>query len=89
LTLLEKEAGTTDKPAKKQGSTPLDQGISPDGRFLYNVLPGSGKVAGWRIHDDGRLEKVGEFPGLPQTVDGDHAPSEFGPGGSPAGIAVL
>ena len=89
LTLLEKEAGATDKPAKKQGSTPLDLGISPDGRFLYNVLPGSGKVAGWRIHDDGRLEKIGEFPGLPQTVDGDHAPSEFGSGGSPAGIAVL
>jgi 6-phosphogluconolactonase len=89
LTLLEKVSGETAKPDRSQGSTPLDLGVSPDGRFLYNVLPGSGKVAGWRIHDDGRLEKVGEFPGLPQTVDGDHAPSEFGPGGSPAGIAVL
>ncbi|MGH9940976.1 MAG: hypothetical protein ACRD9R_01290 [Pyrinomonadaceae bacterium] len=64
--------------------------MSPNGRFLYNVLPGSGRVAGWRIHRDGSLTKIGEFGGLPKTIDGDMAPEErFGPGGSPAGIAVL
>ena len=91
LTLLNAKAGTTDKPMpeRKQGPTPLDLGVSPDGRFLYNVLPGSGKVAGFRILDEGKLEKIGEFPGLPQTVEGDHATTEFGAGGSPAGIAVL
>jgi 6-phosphogluconolactonase len=90
LTLLEKVAGITDNPlGKSQGSTPLDLRVSPDGRFLYNVLPGSGAVAGWRINGDGSLTKIGEFGGLPDTVNGDHAPSDFGAGGSPAGIDVL
>lgn len=92
LTLLDPRAGVTDDlpgaPGKSQGSTPLDLGISTDGRFLYNVLPGSGAVAGWRINADGSLTKIGEFGGLPETVEGDVAPFEFGWGGSPAGIAV-
>jgi 6-phosphogluconolactonase len=93
LSLLEPIAGITDDlpgpPGKDQGSTPLDLRVSPDGRFLYNVLPGSGAVAGWQINDNGSLTKIGEFGGLPDTVNGDHAPSDFGPGGSPAGIDVL
>ncbi len=89
LTLLQAVAGTTDDPGNEQGTTPLDLGISPNGRFLYNVLPGSGKVAGWRINSDGSLTKIGEYGGLPQTVDGDHAPFDFSALGSPAGIAVL
>jgi 6-phosphogluconolactonase len=94
LTLLDPRAGVTNDlpglPGKIQGSTPLDMGISPDGRFLYDVLPGSGAVGAWRINGDGSLTKIGEFPGLPETVNGDMAPEErFGPGGSPAGIAVL
>lgn len=103
LRLLEAVAGTTDDlpcttppgcPAgsnrNRQGSTPLDIRVSPDGRFLYDVLPGSGRVAGWRINDDGSLTKIGEFGGLPKTVNGDMAPEErFGPGGSPAGLEVL
>lgn len=92
LTLLDSVAGITDDlpgpPGKSQGSTPLDMGISTNGRFLYNVLPGSGAVGGWRINYDGSLTKIGEFGGLPDAVDGDVAPFEFGPGGSPAGIAV-
>jgi 6-phosphogluconolactonase (cycloisomerase 2 family) len=94
LTLLDAQAGLTDEragapSASKQGSTPLDLGISPDGRFLYDVLPGSGRVGAWRIEDDGRLTKIGEYDGLPRTIDGDMAPEErFGPGGSTAGIAV-
>lgn len=88
LTLLDSVAGTTDDPGNVQGSTPLDMAVSGNGRFLYVVLPGSGKVGGWRIDQDGTLTKVGEFGGLPQTVDGDQAPFDFGPGGSPAGIAA-
>lgn len=101
LTLLAAVAGTTrDLPctagvtcapgANRQGSTPLDIRVSPNGRFLYNVLPGSGRVAAWRINADGSLTKIGEYGGLPRTIDGDMAPEErFGSGGSPAGIDVL
>ncbi len=53
------------------------------------MQPGSGKVGGWRINADGSLTKLGEFEGLPRSVDGDHAPVDFGAGGSPAGIDVL
>jgi 6-phosphogluconolactonase (cycloisomerase 2 family) len=81
-------AGTTDHPANAQGSTPLDARVSPDGRSLYVVLPGSGKVAAWRIHQDGALSTIGEFPGLPRTVNGDQAPADFTALGSPAGIDV-
>jgi 6-phosphogluconolactonase (cycloisomerase 2 family) len=110
LALLKAEAGFTDDPVppKTQGSTPLDIRVTEDGRFLYDVLPGSGKVAGWRIDNgDGSLTKLGEFPitivsggdlRLLDTVDGDVARCEvstgvfvnceFGPGGSPAGIAA-
>jgi 6-phosphogluconolactonase (cycloisomerase 2 family) len=90
LTLLQAVAGSTDSPGNVQGSTPLDIRVSPNEKFVYDVLPGSGKVAGWRINGDGSLTKIGEYGGLPQTVNGDMAPEErFGPGGSPAGIDVL
>ncbi len=89
LSLLNAVAGTTDNPGNQQGSTPLDLGIDPNGQFLYNVLPGSGKVAAWRINADGSLTKIAEYSGLPKAVDGDHAPSDFSALGSPAGIAVL
>lgn len=104
LTLLESVAGIADDlpgpPGKSQGATPLDLAISNNGRYLYNVLPGSGAVAGWRIHADGSLTKIGEFPGLPEAIEGDVAmctsgpggslePCEFGPGGSPAGIVAF
>ena len=52
------------------------------------VLPGSGKVAGWRIKHDGSLRKIGEFGGLGQTIEGDMASFDFSPLESPAGIAV-
>lgn len=86
LTLLEPVAGTTEDPGNRQGTTPLDMRTSPDGRFLYVVLPGSGKVAAWRINANGRLTKLGEYAGLPKTVDGDQAPADFSALGSPAGI---
>jgi 6-phosphogluconolactonase (cycloisomerase 2 family) len=88
LTLLEAVAGTTeDLPGgggKSQGSTPLDIWVTKS--FVYNVLPGSGKIGAWRINKNGSLTKIGEFAGLPDTINGDVAPFEFGPGGSPAGI---
>jgi 6-phosphogluconolactonase (cycloisomerase 2 family) len=90
LALLAAAAGTTEHGGNVQGSTPLDLRVSPNGDFLYDVLPGTGKVAAWRINDDGSLTGIGEYPGLPQTVNGDMAPQErFGPGGSPAGIDVI
>jgi 6-phosphogluconolactonase (cycloisomerase 2 family) len=89
LTLLESVAGETEHPENMQGSTPLDARISQDGSYLYVVLPGSGKVAGWQIMDDGKLSKLGEYAGLPQTVDGDHAPVDFSALGSPAGIEAI
>jgi len=92
LTLIDGAAGKTEHPdpVNKQGTTPLDIRVSPNGRFLYDVLPGSGKIAGWLINHDGSLTKIGEFGGLPKTVNGDIAPEErYGSGGSPAGIEVL
>ena len=89
LELLESVAGEADDPGNIQGATPLDARISQDGRFLYVVLPGAGKVGGWRIGEDGKLTKLGEFSGLPQTADGDHALLDFGSGGSPAGIEAI
>ena len=90
LTLLAAAAGTTIHPSNVQGSTPLDIRVSPNGKFVYDVLPGSGKVAAWSVNPDGSLNKIDEYSGLPQTVDGDMAPQErFGPGGSPAGIDVI
>lgn len=90
LSLLDPVAGVTDvpDPFRSQGSTPLDLGVSNDGRFLYNVLPGSGAVGAWRIHADGRLTRIGEFGGIGQTLEGDMAPFDFSPLASPAGIAV-
>lgn len=86
--MLHAVAGTTESAGTSQprGSTPLDLRTTPDGRFLYNVLPGAGKVAAWRIDADGSLTPLGEYAGLPQTVNGDQAPFSFGAGGSPAGI---
>jgi 6-phosphogluconolactonase len=88
LTLLNKAAGVTDNPGNIQGATPLDLGISPEGKSLYLVEPGSGKVGAWAINNDGSLTKLNEYPGLPRAVNGDHARIDFGAGGSPAGIDV-
>ena len=87
LRLLDRVAGFTDELPRgsvpgqnRQGSTPLD--IRVVDQFVYDVLPGSGKVAGWRINDDGSLTKIGEFPitiqagegeRLLKTIDGDVA----------------
>lgn len=88
LELLDNKAGLTDDPGNIQGSTPLDMAVSGNKKFLYVVLPGTGAVGAWQINQDGSLTKIGEFGGLPQTPDGDHAEFDFSPLGSPAGIAA-
>ncbi|MBC7785721.1 MAG: beta-propeller fold lactonase family protein [Burkholderiales bacterium] len=88
LTLINKKAAVITVPDRIQGATPIDIRISADGKFLYNVLPGAGKVGAWRINSNGSLASIGSFGGLTRTINGDHAPHEFGSGGSPAGIEV-
>ncbi len=95
LTLLQAVAGTIndlprDGVGQPQGGTPLDIRVSPNGRFLYDVLPGNGVVAGWRINPNtGALTKIGEFGNLHGAIAGDVPSVEFGPGGSPAGIDII
>ncbi len=87
LALLEKVAATLLDPL----SVNIDIGTDGKGDFLYNVLPGVGRVAGWAINNDGSLTSLGEFPGLedtPDVADGPLTFPPFGPGGSPAGIAI-
>lgn len=86
LTLMQRAAGRSADPGNKQGSAPLDIRTSRDGRFLYLVQPGSGKVGGWRINANGSLAKLGEWSGIGKTVNGDHALKDFGALASPAGI---
>jgi hypothetical protein len=67
-------------PAARVGGRQDGRSWQPSGKhghFLYLVEPGSGKVGAWRIAADGRLVKLGEYPGRPQTVDGDQAPADF------------
>ncbi|MGR9107660.1 MAG: lactonase family protein [Gammaproteobacteria bacterium] len=68
---------------------PLDMGATSDGRYLYVVLPGTGKVGIWAIEFDGSLTPIGEAGGLEPSPD--VAPTEpfSSTGGSPAGLAVV
>ena len=47
-----------------------DEALSRDGRFLYAIDADAQRVFGWSVSDDGRLEPVGEFEGVPATVAG-------------------
>jgi len=46
-----------------------DEGLSGDGRFLYALDADGGRIFAWRV-DDGALEPVGSWNGLPATVAG-------------------
>lgn len=46
-----------------EGSEPVDLALSGDGKFLYNLLRGTGAVAGFEIQADGSLKQVGELVG--------------------------
>jgi 6-phosphogluconolactonase (cycloisomerase 2 family) len=78
--------------------------LDNNGRYAYGANYTSGTVSSFRIGRDGSLSllqaegriatdghlvELDEYAGLPQTVDGDSAPSDFSPLGSPAGIDVL
>ena len=47
-----------------------DEAITADGRFLYAIDADAQRVFGWTIGEDGSLEPVGEFEGVPATVAG-------------------
>ncbi|KAH8892097.1 hypothetical protein GQ53DRAFT_134129 [Thozetella sp. PMI_491] len=42
-------------------SEPVDLGLTKDGKFLYNLLRGTGAIAGWGIKEDGSLNFLGIF----------------------------
>jgi 6-phosphogluconolactonase len=46
-----------------------DEGLSGDGRFLYALDAEGGRIFAWRV-EDGALEPVGSWNGLPATVAG-------------------
>ena len=46
------------------GSTPLDLDVTRDGRFVFVLEAGSGKVAGFAIGRDGALSLVSEVPAV-------------------------
>jgi 6-phosphogluconolactonase (cycloisomerase 2 family) len=57
--------------------TPIDQALSPDGHFLYQLSPGNGIVVPFAIGGSGRLTQL------------TSAPDSLGTGQSPQGIAAV
>jgi 6-phosphogluconolactonase len=47
-----------------------DEALSADGRFLYALDADARKVFAFAVRDDGRLDPVGDFDGLPATAAG-------------------
>ena len=47
-----------------------DEALSSDGEYLYALHADSGRVFGWRIGEDGKLDAVGSTNGLPLTAAG-------------------
>jgi 6-phosphogluconolactonase len=67
LSLLDETGVTANLGA---GSHPLDEAVSNDGRFLYNLTDGRHEITAFRIGDDGSLEQVGSIDGLPAGAAG-------------------
>jgi 6-phosphogluconolactonase len=66
LTLLEPVAAST-----RLGEPGIrDEALTADGAYLYAIDADAQRVHGWSVADDGRLEPVGSFDGLPATVAG-------------------
>jgi 6-phosphogluconolactonase (cycloisomerase 2 family) len=47
-----------------------DEGLTPDGRFLYAIDADGARVYGWSVAGDGSLEPIGSWDGVPSTVAG-------------------
>jgi 6-phosphogluconolactonase len=47
-----------------------DEALTADGAYLYAIDADAQRVHGWSVAEDGRLEPVGSFDGLPATVAG-------------------
>jgi 6-phosphogluconolactonase len=52
------------------GSHPLDEAVSDNGRFLYNLTDGKHLVSAFRLADDGSLTPLGTIGGLPAGAIG-------------------
>jgi 6-phosphogluconolactonase len=67
LTLLDADGATANLGT---GSHPLDEAVSSDGRFLYNLTDGQHLITAMRIGVDGRLTTVGVTGTLPAGTVG-------------------
>lgn len=47
-----------------------DEALSGDGRFLYAIDTDAGRILGWQVGDGGRLDAVGSWSGVPETIAG-------------------
>jgi 6-phosphogluconolactonase len=66
LTLLEPVAAST-----RLGEPGIrDEALTADGSYLYAIDADAQRVHGWSVGEDGRLQPVGAFEGVPATVAG-------------------
>ena len=47
-----------------------DEALTADGGFLYAIDADAGRIFGWAVGDDGALDPVGSWGGVPPTVAG-------------------
>ena len=67
LTLLDASGVTASLGA---GSHPLDETVSTNGEFLYNLTDGLNRITGFRINGNGSLSQVDQIAGLPVGAAG-------------------
>jgi 6-phosphogluconolactonase len=66
LTLKIKVAATTGLPF----SAPIDEAVTPNGKFLYVDSPLIGSLRAFRIEADGNLTAIGHVEGFPVSLSG-------------------
>jgi hypothetical protein len=47
-----------------------DEDLTADGRFLYAVDADAQRIFGYAVGEDGSLDRIGSWDGLPATVAG-------------------
>ncbi len=67
LALLDPSGATASLGA---GSHPLDEAVSSNGQFLYNLTDGTHSLSAFRIGEDGSLSPAGSIGGLPAGAAG-------------------